>query len=123
MSLRTGDGGLTWGSERQLAALPDSGCQGALTRWEAGKAILATSPDNGGCRAGCKEFCDWKGSGHAIDEPWQKTCDSGVCCPGGLDSAGGSCPGGGSTGRCNLTVFMVRACVCARPPLRRPVLC
>ena len=83
------NGGATYGETKQLAALPDSGCKGSLAEWPAGGAIIASSPDNGGCRAGCKEFCDWHGTGRAISKAWQQICDSGVCCPGGLDSASG----------------------------------
>ena len=82
-------GGESYGETKQLAALPDSGCKGSLAEWPAGGAIIASSPDNGGCRAGCKEFCDWHGTGRAISKAWQQICDSGVCCPGGLDSASG----------------------------------
>ena len=61
------DGGITFGSYREIAQLPDSGCKGSLVRWEAGGAVLASSPDNGGCAAGCDVFCDYKGSGKPID--------------------------------------------------------
>jgi hypothetical protein len=101
------DGGDSFNNVHQLADLPDPGTQGALTQWPAGRGIIASSPNNGGCRAGCNEYCNWHGSGKAIDAGWEIICKSGICCPEGNNTLPANlwCPGGGN-GRCNLTVFM-----------------